>query len=81
MAAFFVVNVYENFCHRDVFVAVRLHYLSAGGNVGRQHLTRRRSDNTCNKWTAKGLESAGVNINPSLKLTSGSVMGFLKVAN
>lgn len=37
--------------------------------------------NTCNKWTAKGLESAGVNINPSLKLTSGSVMGFLKVAN
>lgn len=30
--------------------------------------------NTCNKWTAKGLESAGMTINPSLKLTAGSVM-------
>lgn len=30
--------------------------------------------NTCNKWTAKGLESAGLTINPSLKLTAGSVM-------
>ncbi|VUS48317.1 TIGR02117 family protein [Klebsiella spallanzanii] len=30
--------------------------------------------NTCNKWTAKGLESAGMTINSSLKLTAGSVM-------
>lgn len=30
--------------------------------------------NTCNKWTAKGLESAGMTMNTSLKLTAGSVM-------
>ena len=30
--------------------------------------------NTCNKWTAKALYSAGVDINPILKLTADSVM-------
>ncbi|VDZ81677.1 membrane protein [Salmonella bongori] len=30
--------------------------------------------NTCNTWTAKGLESAGLTIHSSLKLTAGSVM-------
>lgn len=30
--------------------------------------------NTCNKWTAKGLQSAGMPIDPALKLTAGSVM-------
>lgn len=30
--------------------------------------------NTCNKWTAKGLESAGMTIDAALKLTAGSVM-------
>jgi len=30
--------------------------------------------NTCNKWTAKGMQSAGIAINPMLKLTAGSVM-------
>lgn len=34
--------------------------------------------NTCNKWTAKGLKSGGLNISPTLKLTSGSVMNYLK---
>lgn len=33
--------------------------------------------NTCNKWTAKGLKSAGMDINASLKLTAGSVMNAL----
>ncbi|VAW85088.1 hypothetical protein MNBD_GAMMA17-25, partial [hydrothermal vent metagenome] len=34
--------------------------------------------NTCNKWTAKGLRSAGMNISPTFKLTADSVMGYLK---
>ena len=37
--------------------------------IGNYHLF-----NTCNKWTAKGLYSAGLDINPLLKLTSSSVM-------
>lgn len=34
--------------------------------------------NTCNKWTAKGLASAGFDIRPGLKLTAGSVMHYLE---
>lgn len=34
--------------------------------------------NTCNKWTAKGLKSAGMDISPTFKLTAGSVMSYLK---
>jgi uncharacterized protein (TIGR02117 family) len=30
--------------------------------------------NTCNKWTAKGLRSAGLDISPVFKLSAGSVM-------
>ncbi len=37
--------------------------------------------NTCNKWTAKGLVSAGFDIDPSFKLTAGSVMKYLKRSN
>lgn len=33
--------------------------------------------NTCNKWTAKGLKSAGFDIDPTFKLTAGSIMAFL----
>ena len=33
--------------------------------------------NTCNKWTAKGLESAGMKISTTFKLTSGSIMNYL----
>jgi len=33
--------------------------------------------NTCNKWTAKGLQSAGMDISPTFKLTAGSVMNFV----
>ena len=33
--------------------------------------------NTCNKWTAKGLESAGMKISTTFKLTAGSIMTFL----
>jgi uncharacterized protein (TIGR02117 family) len=40
--------------------------------VGRYYLF-----NTCNKWTAKALRSAGLDIAPMLKLTSGSVMSYL----
>jgi len=34
--------------------------------------------NTCNTWTAKGLKSAGLQLNTSFKLTSDSVMSFLR---
>jgi len=37
--------------------------------------------NTCNTWTAKGLKSAGLDISPAFKLTSGSVMGYLSKHN
>ena len=33
--------------------------------------------NTCNKWTAKGLRSAGINIPTTFKLTSDSIMDYL----
>lgn len=41
--------------------------------VGKYYLT-----NTCNKWTAKGLRSAGMDIVPAFKLTSGSIMNYLR---
>ena len=34
--------------------------------------------NTCNKWTAKGLKSAGMDISPAFKLTADSIMDYLK---
>ena len=37
--------------------------------------------NTCNKWTAKGLESAGLDISALFKLTSDSVMSYLAERN
>lgn len=40
--------------------------------VGKYYLT-----NTCNTWTAKGLKSAGMNISPTFKLTSSSIMKYL----
>ena len=33
--------------------------------------------NTCNKWTAKGLRSAGLDISPTFKLTASSIMDYL----
>ncbi len=37
--------------------------------------------NTCNKWTAKGLKSAGMDISPTFKLTAGSIMSYLRRYN
>ena len=37
--------------------------------------------NTCNRWTAKGLKSIGMDISPTLKLTAGSVMNYLTKSN
>jgi len=37
--------------------------------------------NTCNRWTAKGLKSIGMDISPTLKLTAGSVMNYLTNTN
>jgi uncharacterized protein (TIGR02117 family) len=34
--------------------------------------------NTCNTWTAKGLKSAGLDINPATKARASSVMEFLR---
>jgi uncharacterized protein (TIGR02117 family) len=34
--------------------------------------------NTCNKWTAKGLKSAGLDLLPTFKLTAGSIMNYLE---
>lgn len=42
------------------------------GGVGRYALS-----NTCNKWTAKALRSARLDITPTFKLTSESIMSFL----
>ncbi|KMT66745.1 TIGR02117 family protein [Catenovulum maritimum] len=44
--------------------------------IGDYHLL-----NTCNKWTAKGLQSFGMDISPTFKLTSDSVMDSLKLKN
>lgn len=33
--------------------------------------------NTCNKWTAKGLKSIGLDVSTTFKLTAGSVMDYL----
>lgn len=40
--------------------------------AGRYHLF-----NTCNRWTATALQSAGLDIDPHFKLTAGSVMDYL----
>ncbi len=37
--------------------------------------------NTCNKWTAKGLKSSGLDINPTLKLSASGVMDYLESLN
>jgi uncharacterized protein (TIGR02117 family) len=34
--------------------------------------------NTCNKWTAKGLKSAGMDISPTFKLTADSIMDYVR---
>ncbi|MCK5687869.1 TIGR02117 family protein [Myxococcota bacterium] len=34
--------------------------------------------NTCNKWTAKGLKSAGLDVSPTFMLSAGSVMSALE---
>ncbi len=34
--------------------------------------------NTCNKWTAKGLKSIGMDIAPTFKLTAGSIIHYLE---
>ena len=34
--------------------------------------------NTCNKWTAKGLVSAGFDLDPAFELTAGSVLNALR---
>jgi uncharacterized protein (TIGR02117 family) len=41
--------------------------------VGDYHLM-----NTCNKWTAKGLKSTGMDISPTFKLTAGSIMDGIR---
>jgi len=33
--------------------------------------------NTCNKWTAKGLRSAGYDISPAFKLTASSIIDYI----
>jgi len=37
--------------------------------------------NTCNKWTAKGLKSAGMDIGTTFTLTADSVMNYLQTQN
>ncbi|MBA1147663.1 DUF2459 domain-containing protein [Ectothiorhodospiraceae bacterium WFHF3C12] len=53
-----------------------------GGAPGRSRFYRGAGHysltNTCNTWTAKGLRSAGLDLSPALKLTAGSVMGYLR---
>ena len=51
------------------------------GVYGNSHFYQAEGDyflmNTCNKWTAKGLRSAGINISTTFKLTSDSIMDYL----
>lgn len=37
--------------------------------------------NTCNTWTAKGLQSAGMDISPAFQFTANSVMNCIQVYN
>ena len=37
--------------------------------------------NTCNKWTAKGLSSAGMDISTTFRLTAASIMDYLSETN
>jgi uncharacterized protein (TIGR02117 family) len=37
--------------------------------------------NTCNKWTAKGLKSVGMDITPAFKLSAESIMNYLREVN
>ena len=37
--------------------------------------------NTCNKWTAKGLKSAGLDIDTTFSLTAESIMSYLREQN
>lgn len=37
--------------------------------------------NTCNKWTARGLKSAGMDINTTFKLTAESIMNYVTENN
>jgi uncharacterized protein (TIGR02117 family) len=37
--------------------------------------------NTCNIWTAKGLQSAGLDISPTFKITAGSIMSYLRTVS
>lgn len=37
--------------------------------------------NTCNTWTAKGLQSAGMDISPAFQVTANGVMIFIQVYN
>jgi uncharacterized protein (TIGR02117 family) len=37
--------------------------------------------NTCNIWTAQGLKSFGMDISPTFKFTSGSVMNYIRLNN
>lgn len=52
------------------------------GLYGNSHFYRGEGDyylfNTCNKWTAKGLQSAGMNITPTFTLFADSVTDYLK---
>ncbi|MFW2373809.1 MAG: TIGR02117 family protein [Gammaproteobacteria bacterium] len=41
--------------------------------MGKYYMT-----NTCNKWTAKGLKSTGMNISTGFKMTADSVMSYIK---
>ena len=53
-----------------------------GGKYGNSQFYKGVGDfylmNTCNKWTAKGLKSAGLDISPTFKLTADSIMEYLK---
>ena len=70
--------VSNSFAHAPQGQVVRLKHGIYGNSQfydgeGRYYLL-----NTCNKWTAKGLQSAGVDISPFLALTSESVMRTIR---
>lgn len=73
-----LISFIENSFHKDNNGNI---YSLRNGIYGDSQFYKGEGDyylmNTCNKWTAKGLKSAGMNISTTFKLTAGSIMAYL----
>lgn len=71
----FIVNSFEKDNVGDVIILEEGIYGDSQfyRGAGNYHLM-----NTCNKWTAKGLKSSGMDISPMFRLTADSVMNVIE---